>query len=109
MNGNFFPSDINKTDLYNFQIFYNPSVIQFYHRISAYLLIFVLLILNFLFYTNSIELRPILILNLAIFFQVILGIVTLITGVKIYYASLHQLGSVFVLISFINILYKNTN
>ena len=109
MNGNFFPSDINKTDLYNFQIFYNPSVIQFYHRISAYLLIFVLLILNFLFYTNKIELRPILILNSAIFFQVILGIVTLITGVKIYYASLHQLGSVFVLISFINIFYKNTN
>ena len=109
MNGNFFPSDINKTDLYNFQIFYNPSVIQFYHRISAYLLIFILLILNFLFYTNKIELRPILILNLAIFFQVILGIVTLITGVKIYYASLHQLGSVFVLISFINIFYKNTN
>ena len=109
MNGNFFPSDINKTDLYNFQIFYNPSVIQFYHRISAYLLIFVLLILNFLFYKNKIELRPILILNLAIFFQVILGIVTLITGVKIYYASLHQLGSVFVLISFINIFYKNTN
>ena len=109
MNGNFFPSDINKTDLYNFQIFYNPSVIQFYHRISAYLLIFILLILNFLFYTNKIELRPILILNSAIFFQVILGIVTLITGVKIYYASLHQLGSVFVLISFINIFYKNTN
>ena len=109
MNGNFFPSDINITDLYNSQIFYNPSVIQFYHRISAYLLIFVLLILNFLFYKNKIELRPILILNLAIFFQVILGIVTLITGVKIYYASLHQLGSVFVLISFINILYKNTN
>ena len=109
MNGNFFPSDINITDLYNSQIFYNPSVIQFYHRISAYLLIFILLILNFLFYTNKIELRPILILNSAIFFQVILGIVTLITGVKIYYASLHQLGSVFVLISFINILYKNTN
>ena len=109
MNGNFFPSDIIRNDLYNSQIFDNPSVIQFYHRITAYLLILILFILNILFYKNKMEFKPILILNLAVFFQVFLGIMTLITGVKIYYASLHQLGSVFVLISFINILYKNTN
>jgi len=109
MNGNFFPSDIIRNDLYNSQIFDNPSVIQFYHRITAYMLILILFILNLLFYKNKMEFKPILILNLAVFFQVFLGIMTLITGVKIYYASLHQLGSVFVLISFINILYKNTN
>ena len=45
----------------------------------------------------------------AVLFQIILGIVTLMTGVKIYYASLHQLGSVFVLSSFLYIYYKNTN
>jgi len=109
MNGNFIPSDISKNDLYNLEILDNPSVIQFYHRISAYILIFFLLILNIIFYKKQIEFRPLLFLNLAIFFQIILGILTLITGVKIYYASLHQLGSVFVLISFINIYYKNTN
>ena len=109
MNGNFFPSDIIRNDLYNSQIFDNPSVIQFYHRITAYMLILILFILNLLFYKNKMEFKPILILNLAVFFQVFLGIMTLITGVKIYYASLHQLGSVFVLISYINILYKNTN
>ncbi len=109
MNGNFSPDDINKIDLFNSQIFDNPSVIQFYHRISAYLLVIFLIILNVIFYKNKLEFKSILLLNIAILFQIILGIITLITGVKIYYASLHQLGSVFVLISFLNIYYKNTN
>jgi cytochrome c oxidase assembly protein subunit 15 len=65
--------------------------------------------LNLKSYKNRVELKPIIIFNLAIFFQIILGIITLLTGVKIFYASLHQLGSVFVLISFLNIYYRNTN
>ena len=109
MNGSILPNDIIKNDLYNSEIISNPSVIQFYHRLSAYLLIIFLLILNVIFYKNKIELRPVLVLNFAIIFQIFLGIMTLLTGVKIYYASLHQLGSVLVLISFINIFYKNTN
>ena len=109
MNGNFLPNDINKNDLFNSQILDNPSVIQFYHRISAYLLVIFLITLNVIFYKKKLEFKSILILNIAILFQIILGIITLITGVKIYYASLHQLGSVFVLVSFLNIYYKNTN
>ena len=109
MNGNFIPDDIVKTDLYNSESLNNASVIQFYHRIVAYILILFLIILNYFFYKNKIELKPIIFFNFAILFQVILGIVTLITGVKIYYASLHQLGSVFVLSSFLFIYYKNTN
>ena len=49
------------------------------------------------------------ILNIAIFIQVLLGIITLMTGVEIKYASIHQLGSIFVLLSFLFIYYKNTN
>ncbi len=109
MNGYFIPSDITKNDLYNSEILDNPSVIQFYHRLSAYILVVFLIILNIKFFISKIEITPILILNFAIFLQIILGILTLITGVKIYYASLHQLGSVFVLISFLIIFFKNTN
>ena len=109
MNGNLLPSDIYTNDLYNFEIFYNPSVIQFYHRLSAYLIVVLLIILNVIFYKNQIKFLSIMILNFAILFQVIIGVLTLLTGVKIYYASLHQLGSVFVLISFLNIYYKNTS
>ena len=109
MNGSFIPDDTIKTDLYNLESLNNASVIQFYHRLVAYILILFLIILNYFFYKNKIELKPIIFFNFAILFQVILGIVTLITGVKIYYASLHQLGSVFVLSSFLFIYYKNTN
>jgi len=109
MNGSFIPDDTIKTDLYNLESLNNASVIQFYHRLVAYILILFLIILNYFFYKNKIELKPIIYFNFAILFQVILGIVTLITGVKIYYASLHQLGSVFVLSSFLFIYYKNTN
>ena len=109
MNGSFIPDDIIKTDLYNFESLNNASVIQFYHRIIAYILILFLIILNYFFYKNKNQLKPLIFFNFAILFQVILGIVTLITGVKIYYASLHQLGSVFVLSSFLFIYYKNTN
>ena len=109
MNGSFIGDDIYKNDLYNIQSFNNPSVIQFYHRVTAYVLIFFLVILNYIFYSQKNKSLSIIILNIAILFQIILGILTLITGVKIYYASLHQLGSVFVLTSFLYIYSRNTN
>ena len=109
MNGKFVPDDINKFDLFNSKSFNNASVVQFYHRFVAYVLIIFLIILNYFFYIKKIKYRSIIVLNFTILFQVILGILTLITGVKIYYASLHQLGSILVLTSFIFIYYKNIN
>ena len=108
MNGNFLPNDINNIDLFLYNSLDNPSVVQFYHRLTAYLLFISLLFLNYYTYKAKIDFKPVLILNIAMFLQIVLGIVTLITGVKITYASLHQLGSVFVLISFLYIKYKNT-
>ena len=108
MNGKYFPDDIIVNDLYHLKSSSNPSVIQFYHRIIAYLIIIFLVILNYLYFKNQIEYKSIMILNLAISLQVILGILTLLTGVKIYYASLHQLGSILVLTSILLIIYKNT-
>jgi cytochrome c oxidase assembly protein subunit 15 len=108
MNGNFLPNDINNIDLFLYSSLDNPSVVQFYHRFTAYLLFISLLFLNYYTYRTKIDFKPVLILNIAIFVQIVLGIITLITGVKITYASLHQLGSVFVLTSFLCIKYKNT-
>jgi cytochrome c oxidase assembly protein subunit 15 len=108
MNGNFLPNDINNIDLFLYSSLDNPSVVQFYHRFTAYLLFISLLFLNYYTYRTKIDFKPVLILNIAIFVQIILGIITLITGVKITYASLHQLGSIFVLTSFLYIKYKNT-
>lgn len=108
MNGNFLPNDISNIDLFLYSSLDNPSVVQFYHRFTAYLLFISLLFLNYYTYRTKIDFKPVLILNIAIFVQIVLGIITLITGVKITYASLHQLGSIFVLTSFLYIKYKNT-
>ena len=109
MNGKFIPTDINKIDLLKISSSSNPTVIQFYHRLVAYLIIFLLIVLNYIYYYKKIPMNNIYILNIAIFIQVLLGIITLMTGVEIKYASVHQLGSIFVLLSFLFIYYKNTN
>ena len=107
MNGSFIPNDINYSDLFFYSSLDDPSVIQFYHRLTAYLLFIFLIILNYKSFKARTDFKAIIILNFAIFIQIVLGVLTLITGVKITYASLHQLGSVFVLTSFLYIKYKN--
>jgi len=107
MNGTFFPSDVNISDYLSHELFYNPSIIQFFHRITAYILLFFIIILNYQFIKKKLNLSNILLFDIAILLQIFLGIITLVSGVEIKYASLHQLGSIFVLISYVLILYKN--
>ena len=109
MNGTFFPNDVDTKDYLSSQIFYNPSIIQLFHRITAYILFFFIVILNYLFFKKRLSFSNILFFNIAILVQIFLGVVTLLSGVEIKYASLHQLGSIFVLSSFLLILYKNSN
>jgi cytochrome c oxidase assembly protein subunit 15 len=109
MNGSFFPGDVSYSDLLNTQLFNNVSIVQFLHRFTAYLLLFFIIILNYFFMKNKYNIKNILLFDLAILLQVFLGIITLISGVEIKYASLHQLGSIFVLTTYLVILYKNSN
>ena len=109
MNGSFFPGDVSYLDLLSTQLFYNVSIIQFLHRFAAYLLLFFILILNYFFIKNKSNIKNVILFDVAILLQVFLGIVTLISGVEIKYASLHQLGSIFVLTTYLMILYKNSN
>jgi cytochrome c oxidase assembly protein subunit 15 len=109
MNGSFFPNDVKFEGIINKELFSNASIIQFLHRFTAYLLLFFIVILNYFFIKNKLNIKNIIFFDIAILVQVFLGIVTLLSGVEIKYASLHQLGSIFVLTSYIIILYKNTN
>jgi len=109
MNGAFFPNDVTKNDYLSSQLFYNPSIIQFFHRLTAYILLFFIIFLNYLFIKKRLNFTNILLFDFAISLQIFLGVITLVSGVEIKYASLHQLGSIFVLSSFLLILYKNTN
>ena len=109
MNGTFFPSDVNRKDYLSSQLFYNPSIVQFFHRFTAYILLFFITILNYLFIKKKLDILNILLFDFAILLQIFLGVITLLSGVEIKYASLHQLGSIFVLSSFVLILYKNSS
>lgn len=109
MNGTFLPNDIDKYDYLSFQLFYNPSIIQFFHRLTAYILLFFIIFLNYLFFKKGLDFKNVLFFDFAILLQIFLGVITLLSGVEIKYASLHQLGSIFVLSFFLIILYKNTN
>ena len=109
MNGSFFPNDVGYGDLINTQLFNNPSIVQFLHRSTAYLLLFFIIILNFIYLKKKYDFKYMLFFDVAILIQVFLGIITLISGVEIRYASLHQLGSILVLSSYFLILYKNSN
>ena len=109
MNGVFFPSDVNMSDYLSSQLFYNASIIQFFHRITAYILLFFIIFLNYLFLKKKLNLSNILFFDFEIILQIFLGIITLISGVEIRYASLHQLGSIFVLCSYLLILYKSSS
>ena len=109
MNGTFFPSDVSMNDYLNSQLFYNPSIIQFFHRLTAYILLFSIIFLNYIFIKNKLNFRNILFFDFAVVLQIFLGIITLISGAETTYASLHQLGSIFVLSSYLLILYKNSS
>ena len=96
-------------DYLSSQLFYNPSIIQFFHRLTAYILLFFILLLNYQFIKKKLDFKNILFFDFAILFQVFLGIITLMSGAEIKYASLHQLGSIIVLSSYLLILHKNSN
>jgi len=96
MNGNFVPEDVLIKEFSNSDSYSSPSHVQFLHRIIAY---FIILIFSFIFYfllkNKIVNSKYLFIVLSAIIFQVVLGILVLTSGYKIYIASLHQLGSIF--------------
>lgn len=107
MNGDFLPNDSNAKLIFSLEAFSTPSIVQFIHRNTAYILLLLVFYFNLIYIKSRLPIKPLLIFDLAICFQIILGIVTLLSGAKIIYASLHQIGSILVVSSFLFILYKN--
>jgi len=107
MGSSYFPDDSKFIELMNINVFDNPSIVQFVHRNLAYLIVIIYIYLLILVFrdTNKIFRKPILIIGLSLLLQVILGVVTLLSGVKIMYASLHQINSIFIILSSLYFLY----
>ena len=108
MNQNYFPDDIIfDNNIFNF--FNQPSFVQFLHRNLAYLIvIYTLMILFFVLRKRRVHLRrAAFFLVFIIFVQAFLGILTLLSGVNIVFALMHQLSTIFLLLFSIYFYYKS--
>jgi cytochrome c oxidase assembly protein subunit 15 len=107
MGSSYFPDDSQFIEFFNISLFDNPSIVQFIHRNLAYLIVgFYMYILFFVFKDcNKIFRKPFLIIGVSLFLQVVLGIFTILSGVKIIYASLHQINSILIILSTLYFLY----
>ena len=110
MGKNYFPDDIAIKNLKIFLNFDNHSLVQFYHRNAAYFLIIYVLFLTIFIYKSRLVVlyKPLKILIFFLIFQIMLGILTLISGLNIYLASIHQITGVLLVFSALNLYYLRT-
>jgi len=115
MGSSYFPDDSMIVDFFNLKVFDDQSLVQFIHRNLAYLIVIIYFyILFFVLKNESVNLRtPIFIIGIALLFQIFLGVLTILSGVKMLYASLHQINSILIILSTLYFLYivehKKTN
>ena len=115
MGSSYFPDDSKIIEFLNIKVFDNPSIVQFIHRNLAYLIVAIYLYISYfiIILGDKRLLKPIIFIGFVLLLQVFLGIITILSGVKIVYASLHQINSILIVLStlyFLYILeYKKTN
>jgi len=107
MGESYYPNDLNFLNYQDLFGFDNHSLVQFYHRNMAYLIIIYILFLSIFIYRKKILnlYKPLKFLLIFLFLQAILGIFTLLSGLNIYLASAHQITSVFLVLSALNLYY----
>ena len=110
MNNNIFPNDLTIDNFNNLLEFDDRSLVQFYHRNLAYLILIYITIFSFFIYKKKLHslFTPTIILLFFIFLQAFLGILTLVTNLNIYLASAHQISAVLLTLSAINLYYFAT-
>ena len=111
MGGTYFPNDLLIKDFTDLSKFSNHSLVQFYHRNLAYLILIYILFLTIFIYKKKLVFlyKPLKILLFFLFLQVVLGIFTLTSGLNIYLASAHQITSVLLVFSALNLYYFRAN
>ena len=109
MGNSYFPDDNSFINLFKFSAFSDPSLVQYMHRNLAYLIFFSYLIICFTILKKKIILlfKSVITLGVIIFIQIILGILTVLSGASIITASLHQFSSILLVISALFFFYKN--
>jgi cytochrome c oxidase assembly protein subunit 15 len=111
MNYTYFPDDVEINKLIDLINFDNHALVQFYHRNIAYLILgYSFFVGIFIFKNNLSNLKnSFYFVLIFLIFQVLLGIMTLISGLNIYIASGHQIFSLLLILSVINLYYHYIN
>ena len=110
MGNNFYPDDNDYINLFKLSAFSDPSLVQFMHRNLAYLILFFYLYVLIKVYKKKLVNMYFVInlLGILLLIQVVLGILTLMHGAQIKFASMHQMSSIFLVAASIYFLYINT-
>ena len=105
MGNSYFPNDSNFNSFFNLFELDNHSLVQFYHRNLAYVIIIYTMILSIIIFKNkkTTLYKPLKILIFVLLLQVLIGILTLISGLNIYLASGHQILGVLLILSALNL------
>ena len=108
MNMSYLPDDIEFRRLEIISIFNEQSIVQLIHRCMAYFIFFIVLFLGVKMYLieKQLYLRSYLILLFVILSQIFLGIFTLISGLNVYLASMHQITSIILVFVVLNLNHK---
>tara|TARA_Y100000590_G_scaffold234466_1_gene264032 strand:- start:6512 stop:7534 length:1023 start_codon:yes stop_codon:yes gene_type:complete len=111
MNYTYFPDDVDFNNISFKEIFHDPSWLQFLHRNLAYLIfIYSIMICIYIFYKKKETLYfPLSLVFSLLVLQIIMGIVVLISGLNIVYASMHQVFTIFLLSASIYLYHKSIN
>jgi cytochrome c oxidase assembly protein subunit 15 len=112
MNGNYFPDNSSVKELFKINVLNEPSLMQFIHRNIAYLTIIIFCSIIYIVFRNKnfcYLKKTIFLIFFILLTQVFLGILTVLYGTQILIASLHQIGSIFLISSSLYLFYKNTN
>ena len=106
MGNSYFPNDFLSVNYLDMD---SHSLVQFYHRNLAYILFIYIVFLSLFIYKKKMYIlyKPLLLLLFFLFLQIVLGIFTLISGLNIYLASMHQITGVLLVFSALNLYYFN--
>ena len=110
MGESFLPNDITLINFENLMQLDNHSLVQFYHRNFAYLIIIYVFFLSVYIFKRKIfsSYKSLAFLIIILILQAMLGIFTLVSGLNIYLASAHQVTGVLLVFSALNLYYLRT-
>jgi cytochrome c oxidase assembly protein subunit 15 len=110
MGSTYFPDDNLLSNFFGLSTFNEPSLVQFIHRNLAYLIFILYLIIFIYIYIKNLSnfFKTIYFLGVLLVLQIVLGVFTLLSGAQIILASMHQISSIFLVLSTVYLVFINS-